>query len=30
MVKPQQLQRLEEGKYWSIATTLRPAHSLVL
>ncbi|CAI1183659.1 Uncharacterised protein [Serratia quinivorans] len=27
MVKPQQLQRLEEGKYRSIATTLRPAHS---
>lgn len=27
MVKPQQLQRLEEGKYWSIATTLRPTHS---
>lgn len=27
MVKPQPLQRLEEGQYGSIATTLRPAHS---
>lgn len=27
MVKPQQLQRFEDGKYGSIATTLRPAHS---
>ena len=27
MVKPQQLQRFEDGKYWSIAKTLRPAHS---
>ncbi|CAI1544182.1 Uncharacterised protein [Serratia quinivorans] len=27
MVKPQQLQRLELGKYGSIATMLRPAHS---
>lgn len=27
MVKPQLLQRLEEGKYWSIATMLRPPHS---
>ncbi len=27
MVKPQQPQRLEDGKNWSIATTLRPARS---
>lgn len=27
MVKPQQLQRFEDGKNWWIATTLRPAHS---
>lgn len=27
MVKPQQLQRFEDGKNWSMATTDRPAHS---
>lgn len=27
MVKPQQLQRFEDEKNWSIATTERPAHS---
>ena len=27
MVKPQQLQRFEDGKNWSIVTTLRPAQS---
>lgn len=27
MVKPQQLQRFEDGKNGSIATTERPAHS---
>lgn len=26
MVKPQQLQHFEDGKYWSMATTDRPAH----
>ncbi len=27
MMKPQQLQRFEDGKNWSMATTDRPAHS---